>query len=158
MAGRCSRRFNAELDAALDRLHLRTREFIGQSLRGVTQTTDNLFGAGHQLIEKLKVRIDQAVELYIAVSMRIRRIPFFRGGAAASLVPAPGSSRRRAPPSLLMWSPPPEFAPAVSRQGEQRWAETTSCSTNDPNLQRFEKRFEKIIRSILAEIMAAEDA
>jgi hypothetical protein len=36
--------------------------------------------------------------------------------------------------------------------------QNTSCSTNDRNLQRFEKRFEKRIQSILAEIMAAKDA
>jgi Flp pilus assembly protein TadD len=58
--------FNAELNAALDRLHPATREFIGQSLRGGTQTSDNLFGAGHALVEKLQVRIDQAVARYIA--------------------------------------------------------------------------------------------
>jgi tetratricopeptide (TPR) repeat protein len=58
--------FNAELSAALDRLHPPTREFIGQSLRGGTQTPDNLFGAGHALVEKLRVRIDQAVGRYIA--------------------------------------------------------------------------------------------
>jgi tetratricopeptide (TPR) repeat protein len=58
--------FNAELNAALDRFHPETREFIGQSLRGGTQTPDNLFGAGHVLIEKLQARIDQAVARYIA--------------------------------------------------------------------------------------------
>ena len=58
--------FNAELNAALDRLHPGTREFIGQSLRGGTQTPDNLFGTGHGLVEKLRARIDQAVERYIA--------------------------------------------------------------------------------------------
>jgi len=58
--------FNVELDAALDRLHPPTREFIGQSLRGGTQTPDSLFGAGHSLVEKLRVRIDQAVARYIA--------------------------------------------------------------------------------------------
>ena len=57
--------FNAELNAALDRLHHGKREFPGQSLRGGTQTPDNLFGAGHGLIEKLKSRIDQAVARYI---------------------------------------------------------------------------------------------
>jgi Flp pilus assembly protein TadD len=58
--------FNAELNAALDRLHPDTREFIGQSLRGGTQTPDNLFGAGHPLMEMLQVRIDQVVDQYIA--------------------------------------------------------------------------------------------
>jgi tetratricopeptide (TPR) repeat protein len=58
--------FNAELDRALDRLHHGTGEYLGQSLRGGTQTPDNLFGAGLPLIERLKLRIDQAVERYIA--------------------------------------------------------------------------------------------
>jgi len=58
--------FNAELDSSLDRLHPDTKEFIGQSLRGGTQTPDNLFGASHALIEKLQARIDQAVDRYIA--------------------------------------------------------------------------------------------
>ena len=58
--------FNAELNAALDRLHPSTREFIDQSLRSGTQTPDNLFGAGLSLVDKLKVRIDEAVARYIA--------------------------------------------------------------------------------------------
>ena len=58
--------FNAELDQLLGRLHHGTGEYIGQSLRGGTQTPDNLFGAGHGLVEKLRARIDQAVERYIA--------------------------------------------------------------------------------------------
>ncbi|MEO8301029.1 MAG: tetratricopeptide repeat protein, partial [Rhizomicrobium sp.] len=58
--------FNAELDRTLDRLHHGTGEYLGQSLRGGTQTPDNLFGAGHVLIKKLRARIDQAVERYIA--------------------------------------------------------------------------------------------
>jgi tetratricopeptide (TPR) repeat protein len=58
--------FNAALNAALDRLHPETHEFLGQSLRGGTQTPDNLFGAGHALVEKLRTRIDQAVARYIA--------------------------------------------------------------------------------------------
>ncbi|HEU0096105.1 MAG TPA: tetratricopeptide repeat protein, partial [Rhizomicrobium sp.] len=37
--------FNAELDASLDRLHPGRREFLGQSLRGGTQTPASLFGA-----------------------------------------------------------------------------------------------------------------
>ncbi len=58
--------FNAELNAALDPLHPGTREFVGQSLRGGTQTPDNLFGIGHALVEKLQARIDQTVARYIA--------------------------------------------------------------------------------------------
>jgi uncharacterized protein (TIGR02466 family) len=58
--------FNVELNAWLDRVHPDTREYLGQSLRGGTQTPDQLFGKGHDLIEKLRGRIDQAVGRYIA--------------------------------------------------------------------------------------------
>jgi tetratricopeptide (TPR) repeat protein len=58
--------FNAELDAALDRLHPGTREFLGQSLRGGTQTPNALFGSGLELVEKLQARIDETVARYIA--------------------------------------------------------------------------------------------
>jgi hypothetical protein len=68
--------FNAELNQALDRLHHGTGEYLGQSLRGGTQTPDNLFGAGHPLIEKLRLRIDQAVARYIAGLEEDARHPF----------------------------------------------------------------------------------
>jgi tetratricopeptide (TPR) repeat protein len=68
--------FNAELDAALNRLHPETREFIGQSLRGGTQTPDNLFGAGLELVEKLKARIDEAMARYIAALPQDTAHPF----------------------------------------------------------------------------------
>lgn len=58
--------FNHELGAVLDGLHHGTGEYLGQSLRGGTQTPDNLFGAGHALVEKLQARIDQALARYIA--------------------------------------------------------------------------------------------
>jgi hypothetical protein len=58
--------FNAELNVALDRLHPCTGEFLGQSLRGGTQTPDNLFGVGQELVGRLKARIDEAVARYIA--------------------------------------------------------------------------------------------
>jgi tetratricopeptide (TPR) repeat protein len=57
--------FNAELDASLDRLHPPVREYLRQSLRGGTQTSDNLFGTGHALVEKLRRRIAEAVQRYI---------------------------------------------------------------------------------------------
>jgi tetratricopeptide (TPR) repeat protein len=58
--------FNAELNAALDRLHPKSREFIDQSLRGGTQTPGHLFPAGLSLVTRLKERIDEAVARYIA--------------------------------------------------------------------------------------------
>jgi tetratricopeptide (TPR) repeat protein len=58
--------FNAELNAQLDRLHPDTREYLGQSLRGGTQTPNALFGSGQALVEKLRTRIDETVARYIA--------------------------------------------------------------------------------------------
>ena len=58
--------FNAELNAWLDSVHPDTREYLNQSLRGGTQTPDQIFGKGHELVEKLRVRIDEAVGRYIA--------------------------------------------------------------------------------------------
>jgi tetratricopeptide (TPR) repeat protein len=57
--------FNVELEANLAALHPQTREFLGQSLRGGTQTHGHLFGGGHALVEMLRVRIDEAVARYI---------------------------------------------------------------------------------------------
>lgn len=58
--------FNAELNGWLDGVHPRTREYLNQSLRGGTQTPDQIFGRGHDLVEKIRARIDQAVARYIA--------------------------------------------------------------------------------------------
>ena len=57
--------FNAELNTWLDRLHPGTHEHIGQSLRGGSQTVEQVFGAGHSLIDRLETRIRQAVARYI---------------------------------------------------------------------------------------------
>lgn len=58
--------FNHELNAALDRVHPDTREFINQSLRGGTQTPDQIFNTDIALVTRLKRRIDEAVARYIA--------------------------------------------------------------------------------------------
>jgi tetratricopeptide (TPR) repeat protein len=58
--------FNHELNAQLDRLHPETREFINQSLRGGTQTPDQLFTADLPLVTRLKQRINEAVARYAA--------------------------------------------------------------------------------------------
>ena len=58
--------FNAELGAYLDRLHPRTDAYLEQSLLDGTQTEGTLFGSGHALVEKLRVRIEEAVARYIA--------------------------------------------------------------------------------------------
>jgi tetratricopeptide (TPR) repeat protein len=68
--------FNAELNAWLDQVHPATREYLNQSLRGGTQTPDQIFGKGHELIEKIKGRIDEAVGRYIAGLKEDDKHPF----------------------------------------------------------------------------------
>ncbi|HEX4027285.1 MAG TPA: tetratricopeptide repeat protein [Rhizomicrobium sp.] len=68
--------FNAELNAWLDGVHPKTREYLNQSLRGGTQTPDQIFGRGHELVEKIRARIDQAVERYIAGLKEDEKHPF----------------------------------------------------------------------------------
>jgi tetratricopeptide (TPR) repeat protein len=58
--------FNTELNRTLEDLHPATREYLGQSLRGGTQTSDDLFAARHPLIEQLRGRIEEAIEHYLA--------------------------------------------------------------------------------------------
>jgi tetratricopeptide (TPR) repeat protein len=58
--------FNRDLNAYLDAMHRDKREFLDQTLRGGTQTLDNLFGKGHGPIELLRARIDDAVGTYIS--------------------------------------------------------------------------------------------
>jgi tetratricopeptide (TPR) repeat protein len=68
--------FNAELCAALDRMHPETREFINQSLKGGTQTPDHIFGAGHDLVDRLEQRIAEALRRYIAALREDDNHPF----------------------------------------------------------------------------------
>jgi tetratricopeptide (TPR) repeat protein len=58
--------FNHELNAYLDRLHTDKREFLDQTLRGGTQTHDNLFNGGHDPVNLLRAQIDKAVATYIS--------------------------------------------------------------------------------------------
>lgn len=58
--------FHGELGAVLAALHPNTGGFLGQSLRGGSQTPEQLFDTPHPLIEKLKLRITEAVDRYIA--------------------------------------------------------------------------------------------
>jgi tetratricopeptide (TPR) repeat protein len=58
--------FNRDLNQYLDRMHRDKKEFLEQTLRGGTQSLDNLFGKGHDLVERLRARIDEAVAQYIA--------------------------------------------------------------------------------------------
>jgi tetratricopeptide (TPR) repeat protein len=57
--------FNAELGAYLARLHPKTDAYLEQSLRGGTQTEGSLFGAGHELVENVRTRIEQAISRYV---------------------------------------------------------------------------------------------
>jgi tetratricopeptide (TPR) repeat protein len=68
--------FNAELNAWLDSVHPKTREYLNQSLRGGTQTPDQIFGRGHALVEKIRARIDQTVIRYIAGLKDDEKHPF----------------------------------------------------------------------------------
>jgi len=58
--------FNAELSRSLEELHPATREYLGQSLRGGSQTGNDLFAARHPLVERLRGRIEEAIDQYIA--------------------------------------------------------------------------------------------
>ncbi len=61
--------FNEALNHYLDHLHTDSREYVDQTLRGGTQTFDRIFFAGHDLVEAIRVRIEEAVARYIE-SMR----------------------------------------------------------------------------------------
>ncbi len=58
--------FNAELIAELGKLHPKTGGYLRQSLRGGTQTIDNLLDAELPLVKMLRTRLQHAVGLYIA--------------------------------------------------------------------------------------------
>lgn len=68
--------FNHELNAWLDKVHPKTREYINQSLRGGTQTPDQIFGRGYSLVEKIRARIDEAIARYIAELKEDDKHPF----------------------------------------------------------------------------------
>jgi tetratricopeptide (TPR) repeat protein len=58
--------FNAALDEYLVKIHHDRREHINQTSRNGTKTSGDLFGAGHEIVEQLRGRIDDAVADYIA--------------------------------------------------------------------------------------------
>jgi tetratricopeptide (TPR) repeat protein len=87
--------FNAELNAWLDSVHPRTREYLNQSLRGGTQTPDQIFGRGHVLVEKIRARIDQAVARYIAGLKEDEKHPFLARRARDFRYSGSWSSRLR---------------------------------------------------------------
>ena len=87
--------FNAELNGWLDGMHPDTREYLDQSLRGGTQTPDQIFGKGHVLVEKIRARIDEAVGRYIAEMREDDRHPFLSRRAKGFAYSGSWSSRLR---------------------------------------------------------------
>lgn len=75
--------FNRDLNAYLDPMHKDAREPLEQTLRKGTQTHDNLIGRGHDLVERLRVRIDEAIAAYIASMKPDESHPLFRRRAKA---------------------------------------------------------------------------
>jgi hypothetical protein len=84
--------FNRDLNTYLDSLHRDDREFVDQTLRGGTQTLGDIFGAGHELVERLRLRVDEAVAAYVArlkenaehPLLRRRRAQFHYSGSWSS--------------------------------------------------------------------------
>lgn len=70
--------FNRDLNAFVATLHHDEREVIDQTLRGGTQTLENLFGRGHDLVERLRRRIDEAVAAYIGRMKQDETHPLLR--------------------------------------------------------------------------------
>jgi tetratricopeptide (TPR) repeat protein len=58
--------FNRDLNAYLDPMHRDIRPPLEQTLCAGTQTHDNLIGRGHAPVERLRARIDEALQTYIA--------------------------------------------------------------------------------------------
>ncbi len=87
--------FNAGLGAYLDSLHPQTREYISQSLRGGTQTAAQLFGAGHELVQRLQARISEAVTRYVAGLKEDANHPFLSRRTADFRYAGSWSSRLR---------------------------------------------------------------
>jgi tetratricopeptide (TPR) repeat protein len=58
--------FNAALNAHLDSLHTDLREHVDQTLRHGTQTAASLLGGDNALVQALRLRIEDAVAVYIS--------------------------------------------------------------------------------------------
>ena len=68
--------FHAELQPFLDTMHPPTREYPDQSLRGGSQTNENILDQGHALLEMLRGRIEKAVGHYIDGQRKDARHPY----------------------------------------------------------------------------------
>jgi uncharacterized protein (TIGR02466 family) len=58
--------FNQELASYLEGLHADQREYFTQTARGGTRLFDEVFDNGHELVDRLKGQIDEAVSRYVA--------------------------------------------------------------------------------------------
>ena len=58
--------YNRELETYLNSLHTKAREYLTQTLRGGTQTHDDLFYNGHPLVDSLLPRFSEAIQSYVA--------------------------------------------------------------------------------------------
>jgi uncharacterized protein (TIGR02466 family) len=85
--------FNRDLAAYLEPLHDDKREHFTQTLRGGTRLHDEVFGNGHELVERLRRRIDEAVAHYIAHLPADGRHPFTARRAGGFLYVSSWSSR-----------------------------------------------------------------
>lgn len=76
------RAFNADLDRVLDEFHDLEVEPIDQTLRKGTQTAGSLFGRKSDLVLRLRDRLDEVVQSYIAALADDAAHPFLRRKAA----------------------------------------------------------------------------
>jgi hypothetical protein len=70
--------FNRDLNAYLDPMHRDSRAPLEQTLRAGTQNHDNLIGRGHAPVERLRVRIDEALRTYVSRMKDRADHPLFR--------------------------------------------------------------------------------
>ena len=85
--------FNRDLRAYLEPLHDDKREHFTQTVRGGTRLHDEVFGNGHELVERLRRRVDEAVVHYIAHLPREHGHPFTSRRAAGFAYVSSWSSR-----------------------------------------------------------------
>jgi tetratricopeptide (TPR) repeat protein len=85
--------FNRDLASYLDGLHGDVRENFTQTLRGGTRLYDELFYNGHDLVDRLRVKIEEAIRRYIATLNADAAHPFTSRRAAAFSYSGSWSSR-----------------------------------------------------------------
>jgi tetratricopeptide (TPR) repeat protein len=85
--------FNRDLARYLDGLHGDVRENFTQTLRGGTRLYDELFYNGHDLVDRLRVKIEDAIRRYIAPLAAGAAHPFTSRRTAAFSYSGSWSSR-----------------------------------------------------------------